>query len=161
MSHRKWRETKQQPGMLPGPAVPGCCSVSFHILWAILSTSTVQLANSYCSNSRQADVLLEDLHRRPLHHHLQPQLSRALPQQRPLLLHDPLLAPRHLLLPPQLRLLRRRALRRLHQGLPLRRRRTHLRHPDRQHVIQGWRTRSEKEQYLACKCSHEMLMEGK
>ena len=36
----KWKETKQQPSMLPGPAVPGCCSVSFHILWAILSTST-------------------------------------------------------------------------------------------------------------------------
>ena len=29
MSHRKWRETKQQPIMLPGPAVPGCCLVSF------------------------------------------------------------------------------------------------------------------------------------
>ena len=27
--------------MLPGPAVPGCCLVSFHFLWAILSTSTV------------------------------------------------------------------------------------------------------------------------
>ena len=23
-------------------AVPGCCLVSFHILWAVLSTSTVQ-----------------------------------------------------------------------------------------------------------------------
>ena len=41
MAHRKWKEIKQQPGMLPGPAVPGCCLVSFHILWAILSTSTV------------------------------------------------------------------------------------------------------------------------
>ena len=27
--------------MLPGPAVPGSCLVSFHILWAILSTCTV------------------------------------------------------------------------------------------------------------------------
>ena len=27
--------------MLPGPAVPGCCLVSVHFLWAILSTSTV------------------------------------------------------------------------------------------------------------------------
>ena len=42
MAHRKWREIKQQPSMLPGSAVPGCCLVSFHILWAILSTSTVQ-----------------------------------------------------------------------------------------------------------------------
>ena len=41
MTHRKWKETKQQPSMLSGPAVPGCCLVSFHILWAILSTSTV------------------------------------------------------------------------------------------------------------------------
>ena len=41
MVHRKWKETKQQPSMLPGPAVPGCCLVSFHILWAILSMSTV------------------------------------------------------------------------------------------------------------------------
>ena len=41
MVHRKWKETKQQPSMLPGLAVPGCCLVSVHILWAILSTSTV------------------------------------------------------------------------------------------------------------------------
>ena len=25
MAHRNWKETKQQPSMLPGPAVPGCC----------------------------------------------------------------------------------------------------------------------------------------
>ena len=42
LAHRKWKETKQQPSMLPGPAVPGSCLVSFHILWAILNTSTVQ-----------------------------------------------------------------------------------------------------------------------
>ena len=36
LAHRKWKETKQQPIMLPGPAVPGCCLVSFHFLWAIL-----------------------------------------------------------------------------------------------------------------------------
>ena len=42
MAHRKWKETKQLPSMLPGPAVPGSWLVSFHILWAILSTSTVQ-----------------------------------------------------------------------------------------------------------------------
>ena len=34
IEHRKWRETKQQPSMLPGPAVPGCCLVSFDFLWA-------------------------------------------------------------------------------------------------------------------------------
>ena len=41
MTHRKWKEIKQQPSMLPDPAVPGYCLFSFHILWAILSTSTV------------------------------------------------------------------------------------------------------------------------
>ena len=35
MAHRKWTEFKQQPSMLPGSAVPGCCLVSFHFLWAI------------------------------------------------------------------------------------------------------------------------------
>ena len=30
--------------MLPGSAVPGCCLVSFHFLWAILSTITVRVA---------------------------------------------------------------------------------------------------------------------
>ena len=29
------REMKQQPSMLPGPPVPGCCLISFHFLWAI------------------------------------------------------------------------------------------------------------------------------
>ena len=32
MSHRKLRETKQQPSMLPGPAVPGWCLVTFYFL---------------------------------------------------------------------------------------------------------------------------------
>ena len=44
MVHKKWKETKQLPSILPGPAVPGCYLVSFHILWAILSTSTVHSA---------------------------------------------------------------------------------------------------------------------
>ena len=35
MANRKWKEIKQQPSMLPGPAVPGCCLVSFHFLWTI------------------------------------------------------------------------------------------------------------------------------
>ena len=35
MAHRKWKESKQQPSKLPGPAVPGCCLISFHFLWAI------------------------------------------------------------------------------------------------------------------------------
>ena len=32
MAHRKWKETKQHPSMLPGPAVPECSFVSFHLM---------------------------------------------------------------------------------------------------------------------------------
>ena len=35
MAHRKWKEIKQQPSMLPGPAVPGSCLASFYFRWAI------------------------------------------------------------------------------------------------------------------------------
>ena len=35
MAHRKWTESKQQPSMLSGLAVPGCCLIYFHFLWAI------------------------------------------------------------------------------------------------------------------------------
>ena len=35
MAHRKLKEIKQQPSMLPGPAVPGSCLASFHFRWAI------------------------------------------------------------------------------------------------------------------------------
>ena len=41
MAHRIWKETKQQPGTAVLGNMLGCCLVSFHILWAILSTSTV------------------------------------------------------------------------------------------------------------------------
>ena len=43
LPHRKWKYIKQQPSTLPGPAVPGCCLVSFHFLWGKLSTRTVVL----------------------------------------------------------------------------------------------------------------------
>ena len=43
MAHRKRKETKQLPSLLPGPVVPGSSLVSFHILWAILSTGTVEV----------------------------------------------------------------------------------------------------------------------
>ena len=42
MADRKWKETKQQPSRLPGPAVPGCSLVSFHFLWAILCPQDIQ-----------------------------------------------------------------------------------------------------------------------
>ena len=41
MADRKWKEGKQQPSMLPGPAVPGCCLVSLYFLWAILCPQAV------------------------------------------------------------------------------------------------------------------------
>ena len=34
VAHRKWKETKQQPSLLPGSAVPDCSLVYFHYLWA-------------------------------------------------------------------------------------------------------------------------------
>ena len=41
MWQRKWRETKHQPSMFPGQAVPGCCLVSFHFLCYILWSHSV------------------------------------------------------------------------------------------------------------------------
>ena len=50
MADRKWKETKQQPSMLPGPAVPGCSLVSFHFLWAILCPQAVLISDEkFCS----------------------------------------------------------------------------------------------------------------
>ena len=51
MAHRKWKETMQQPSMLPGPAVPGCSLVSFHFMWAILCPQTVTYLNLMCINA--------------------------------------------------------------------------------------------------------------
>ena len=42
--HRKRKETKQQPSMLPGPAVPGCCLASFHFQCYILLCRLRELA---------------------------------------------------------------------------------------------------------------------
>ena len=43
MLHQKWRETKQQPSMLPGTAVHGCFLVSLHFLCYILCSRSVFL----------------------------------------------------------------------------------------------------------------------
>ena len=41
IAHRKWKETKLQPGTA-GPGIRhGCCLVSFHFLWAILCPQAV------------------------------------------------------------------------------------------------------------------------
>ena len=50
MANRKCKETKHQQSMLPDPAVPGSCLVSFNILWAILSTSTVECIFDFPEN---------------------------------------------------------------------------------------------------------------
>ena len=34
-AHRKWKETKQQPGTAGPGYMLGCCLVSFHFLWSI------------------------------------------------------------------------------------------------------------------------------
>ena len=41
MAHREWKETKQEPGTARPGNMLGCCLISFHFLWAILSRSTV------------------------------------------------------------------------------------------------------------------------
>ena len=46
MSHRKRRGTKQRPSMLPCPAVPVCCLVSFHFQWAIHPISALYISFS-------------------------------------------------------------------------------------------------------------------
>ena len=60
MAHGKWKETKQQPSMLPGPAVTGCCLVYFHILWAILSTSTVLRQSKSSLKHRARELCLAE-----------------------------------------------------------------------------------------------------
>ena len=48
MAHRKWKETKQEPGTAEPGNMLGCCLNYFHFLWAILSTSTVLLSAQIC-----------------------------------------------------------------------------------------------------------------
>ena len=60
MAHRKWKEIKQQPSMLPGPAVPGCCLFSFHFLWAIHPIRHVQALLDGLAKLLQLAVSRED-----------------------------------------------------------------------------------------------------
>ena len=43
MAHRKWKETKLQPGTAGLGNRLGCCLVSFHFLWAILCPQAVHV----------------------------------------------------------------------------------------------------------------------
>ena len=49
MAHRKWKETQKQPGTVGTGNMLGCCFISFHFLWAILSTKTVHFS---CTEGR-------------------------------------------------------------------------------------------------------------
>ena len=52
MAHRKWKETKLQPGRTAGPGNKlGCSLVSFHFLWAILCPQAV-LSDLQCIQCR-------------------------------------------------------------------------------------------------------------
>ena len=42
IAHRKWKESKLQPGTAGPGNMLGCCLVSFHFLWAILCPQAVQ-----------------------------------------------------------------------------------------------------------------------
>ena len=42
MAHRKWKETKQQPGTAGPGNILGCCLVSLHFLCDVLSIRPVQ-----------------------------------------------------------------------------------------------------------------------
>ena len=54
---RKWKESKQQPSMLPGPAVPGCC-LSFYFLWAIHPIDPVDPTCKVNFSRYKMDILL-------------------------------------------------------------------------------------------------------
>ena len=53
MAHRKWKAIKQQPSMLPGPAVPGSCLASFLFRWAIHPIRPVWVTNKKMFQIRQ------------------------------------------------------------------------------------------------------------
>ena len=73
MAHRKRKETKQQPSLLPGPAVPGCSLISFYFLWANLCPQAVlyeeneALFNKLLWHQRKSFILPKALsHRRKM-----------------------------------------------------------------------------------------------
>ena len=57
MAHRKWKETKQQPGTAGTGNMLGSCLVSIHFLWAILSTSIVKVQIWYILSSPVCSLL--------------------------------------------------------------------------------------------------------
>ena len=56
MAHRKWKQIKLQPSMLPGPAVPGSCFASFHFRWAIHPIRPVHKVRGNLCHMRQEGV---------------------------------------------------------------------------------------------------------
>ena len=60
MAHRIWKETKQQPGTAGKGNMLGCCLVSFHFLWAILSSTSDDKPTIQCYNfHEQAQYIFE------------------------------------------------------------------------------------------------------
>ena len=55
MAYRKLKETKQQPSLLPGLAVPDCSLVSFHFLWAFLCPQAVVFRNFKCQTGAEVE----------------------------------------------------------------------------------------------------------
>ena len=56
MAHRKWKEIKEQPSILPGPAVPGSCLASFHFLWVIHPIRPVVFSSNILTRNRWFSV---------------------------------------------------------------------------------------------------------
>ena len=53
MAHRKWKETKMQPGTAGPGNMLGCCLVIFHFLWAILCPQAVHICERVLDNDRR------------------------------------------------------------------------------------------------------------
>ena len=52
IAHKKWKETKLQPGTAGQGIMLGCCLVSFHFLWAVLNSSTVHIWKQQILNKK-------------------------------------------------------------------------------------------------------------
>ena len=57
MAHRKWKETKLQPGTAGPGNMPGSCLTSFHFLWAILCPQAVQCVPLIRSLNKTVDLI--------------------------------------------------------------------------------------------------------
>ena len=56
IAHRKWKETKLQPGTAGPGNMLGCCTISFHFRWAILCPQAVERGEAR-TRQKQTDML--------------------------------------------------------------------------------------------------------